>query len=77
MTWDTEQLRIPAEAILDNFDLTSLEVDCIVREWNEEISFIPEGWFDNLPGGFEQNHVLAKLQQIAVRIVRERSYNKE
>ena len=62
-----------AEIILDMFDLTSLEVDRAVREWNEEISSIPEGWFDNLPGDFAQKHTLAKLQQIAVRIVRERS----
>ena len=70
-----EQLRVQAEAILDNFDLTSLEVDRAVREWNEEIGDIPEGWFDdmNLPGDFADNHSLGKLQQIATDIVRERS----
>ncbi len=73
MTWDEEQLRVQAEIVLDNFDLTSLEVDHAVREWNEAIGFIPENWFDGLPGDFAQNHALAKLQQIAVRLVRERS----
>ena len=68
-----EQLRVQAEAILDNFDLTSLEVDRAVREWNEEIGHIPEGWFDNLPGNFAENHSLGKLQEIIVRLIRERS----
>ena len=62
-----------AEVILDMFDLTSLEVDRAVREWNDAISSIPEGWFDNMPRGFAQNHTLAKLQQIATQIVRGRS----
>ena len=62
-----------AEVILDMFDLTSLEVDRAVREWNEEMSSIPEGWFDNMSRDFAQNHTLAKLQQIATQIVRGRS----
>ena len=62
-----------AEVILDMFDLTSLEVDRAVREWNDVMSSIPEGWFDNLPAGFAQTHTLAKLQQIATQIVRGRS----
>ena len=62
-----------AEVILDMFDLTSLEVDRAVREWNEEISSIHEGWFDNMSRDFAQNHTLAKLQQIATQIVRGRS----
>ncbi len=71
----TEQLRVQAEVILNNFDLTSLEVDRAVREWHDEIGDIPEGWFDDkdLPGNFADNHSLGKLQDIATNIVRERS----
>jgi hypothetical protein len=73
VTWDEEQLRVQAEIVLDNFDLTSLEVDRVVKEWNEAIGFLPENWFDDLPGDFAQNHALAKLQEIAIKVVRGRS----
>ena len=70
-------LQVQSEVILNNLDLTSLEVDRIVRRWHEAVGFIPEGFFDNAPAGFAETHALAKLQQIAVDVVRERPFNKE
>ena len=73
MNWDKEQLRVQAEVVLDNLDLTSREVDRIVMEWTVAIGSIPEDWFDNSSAGFAQDHALAKLQQIAVKHIRARS----
>lgn len=75
MTWNEEQFRVQAEVILNLFDLTSLEVDRAVVEWHEEIGDIPEGWFDDpdLPGNFAESHTLGKLQDIIVKLIRERS----
>ena len=73
MNPDDEQLLVQAEVILNNFDLTSLEVDRAVKEWHEAIGVIPEGWFDNWPPSYAQAHKLSKLQDIAVTIVRGRS----
>lgn len=67
-----EHLLVQAEVILNNLDLTSAEVDRIVKRWHEAIGFIPEDFFDNAPPGFGDTHTLAKLQQIAVDVVRER-----
>ena len=71
----SEQLRVQAEVILNLFDLTSLEVDRAVREWHDEIGDIPEDWFNDmdLPGSFADNHSLGKLQDIIVKLIRERS----
>lgn len=65
-------LRVQAEVILNNLDLTSLEVDRIVKEWNEVVGFIPEDFFDGAPPGFAETHILARLQEIAVATVRAR-----
>ncbi len=70
-------LQVQSEVILNNLDLTSMEVDRIVHRWHEAIGFIPEDFFDNAPPGFAETHTLAKLQQIAVDVVRERPINKE
>lgn len=72
-----EMLQVRSEVILNNLDLTSPEVDRIVQRWHEAMGFYPEDFFDNAPPGFAENHTLAKLQQIAVDVVRERPYNKE
>lgn len=65
-------LKTQAEVILNNLDLTSLEVDRAVKRWHEAIGFMPETFFDNAPIGFAETHALGKLQEIAVDIVRER-----
>ena len=70
-------LRMESEVILNNFDFTSMEVDRIVKRWHEAIGFIPEDFFESAPAGFAETHTLAKLQQIAVDVVRERPINKE
>lgn len=74
MNWTDDQLQKGAEDILGLFDLTSLEVDRATQRWNKEVGYIPETFFDSSPPGFALNHVLAKLQQIATDVVRERSY---
>ena len=65
-----------AEVILNNFDppLTGLEVDLAVERWHESVGFIPEDYFDSAPAGFGEAHILSKLQQIAIDVVRERPY---
>ena len=65
-------LQVQSEVILNNLDLTSIEVDRIVKQWNDWMGFYPENFFDGAPPGFAESHTLAKLQQIAVDVVRAR-----
>ena len=71
---NNELLRVQAEVILNNFDLTSPEVDLIVKRWHNAVGFIPEDYFDSAPPGCGEAHTLSKLQQIALDVVRERPY---
>lgn len=73
MNWPKKYFQAQAEIVLNNFDLTPVEVDAIVKEWNEEINAIPELWYKNLPPDHEEKHALSALQRIALTHVRRRS----
>ena len=73
-TWPEKYYRQQAEIILNNFDLTSAEVNAIVEDWNREIESVPDGWYDNLPPDHEERHSLAVLQRIALKHIRARAH---
>ncbi len=74
MNWPEAYFRKEAEIILNNFDLTSEEVNLITKEWNEEIDAIPDEWWSHpdTPGDMEPIHALSSLQRIALEHVRQR-----